>query len=524
MSWYKAGTVQVTTGSAAVLGTGTQWVSKLKIGEVFYAPDGKLYEIESVSSDTTLTLTLPYAGDSNPAGTYVVIPTQGYLRSLASNVADLIALYQAVPDNVEHAEAAATNAAASAAVAVDKATQAETARGFAVFAQAAAEAARGVAESSAATASTKASEASASATAAHASETAAATSQASASTDAATAVTKASAASASASTASTAATTATTKAGEASTSASDALASKNSASASASTATTKAGEAATSATNAASSAATATAKAAEASASATAANQSKVDAQAIKDSMTEAAVLSVSGKTGVVTLTKSDVGLSNVDNLSRAQILASPTITGTPQGITKAHVGLANVDDTPDTSKPVSTAQAAAILAAVPVGTPMMWVTSTPPAGWLKRNGAAVSRTTYSALFAVIGTTFGAGNGSTTFNLPDDRGLVERGWDDGRGYDPSRVFGSEQGDAIRNISGGLAFHGSGTATALQLANGAFVPGVGRGSYNAGTTYSGSVSYDGATFDASTQVPTAGENRVKNRAYLPIIKY
>lgn len=58
-----------------------------------------------------------------------------------------------------------------------------------------------------------------------------------------------------------------------------------------------------------------------------------------------------------------------------------------------------------------------------PVGALVMWTTNTAPIGWLLCNGTAVSRTTYAALFAVIGTTFGAGDGSTTFNLPN---YVER--------------------------------------------------------------------------------------------------
>lgn len=71
------------------------------------------------------------------------------------------------------------------------------------------------------------------------------------------------------------------------------------------------------------------------------------------------------------------------------------------------------------------------------------------PAGWLKANGAAVSRTTYATLFAAIGTTFGAGDGSTTFNLPDLRGEFLRSWDDGRGVDAGREFGSAQADAFQ---------------------------------------------------------------------------
>ena len=68
----------------------------------------------------------------------------------------------------------------------------------------------------------------------------------------------------------------------------------------------------------------------------------------------------------------------------------------------------------------------------------------TAPSTWLKANGAAVSRTIYAELFAAIGTTFGVGDGFNTFNLPDMRGEFPRGWDDGRGVDAGRAFGSKQ--------------------------------------------------------------------------------
>ena len=55
----------------------------------------------------------------------------------------------------------------------------------------------------------------------------------------------------------------------------------------------------------------------------------------------------------------------------------------------------------------------------VPSGALFMWPTSTAPTGYLNCNGTAVSRTTYSTLFAVVGTTFGTGDGTTTFNLPN---------------------------------------------------------------------------------------------------------
>jgi microcystin-dependent protein len=63
----------------------------------------------------------------------------------------------------------------------------------------------------------------------------------------------------------------------------------------------------------------------------------------------------------------------------------------------------------------------AASAATVPAGFLSMWPTATAPSGYLLCNGAAVSRTTYAGLFAVIGTTFGAGDTTTTFNLPDYR-------------------------------------------------------------------------------------------------------
>ncbi len=75
---------------------------------------------------------------------------------------------------------------------------------------------------------------------------------------------------------------------------------------------------------------------------------------------------------------------------------------------------------------------------------------STPSLGWLECNGAAVSRTTYAALFAAIGTTFGVGDGSTTFNIPEIRGEFVRGWDHGRGVDAGRVLGSAQTHDIQS--------------------------------------------------------------------------
>lgn len=85
-------------------------------------------------------------------------------------------------------------------------------------------------------------------------------------------------------------------------------------------------------------------------------------------------------------------------------------------------------------------------------GTVAYHAAATPPSGWLKADGSAVSRTTYAALYAAIGVTFGSGDGSTTFNLPNLRGEFLRGFDDGRGVDSGRVFGSAQGHEFASHS------------------------------------------------------------------------
>ena len=77
---------------------------------------------------------------------------------------------------------------------------------------------------------------------------------------------------------------------------------------------------------------------------------------------------------------------------------------------------------------------------------------STAPSGWLAADGSAVSRTTYAALFAAISTTFGTGDGSTTFNLPNLGGQFTRNWISGQTTDSGRAFGSTQADAFKSHS------------------------------------------------------------------------
>lgn len=127
---------------------------------------------------------------------------------------------------------------------------------------------------------------------------------------------------------------------------------------------------------------------------------------------------------------------------------------------------------------------------------------STPPVGWLAANGALISRTVYSTLFAAIGTTYGVGDGTTTFALPDLRGEFVRGLDSGRGVDTGRALGSAQSDALKS-------HQHSVAAAPYLTHG-FIAGGG----NAFSTDS----------QSTTGLTGGTETRPRNIALLAIIKW
>lgn len=117
----------------------------------------------------------------------------------------------------------------------------------------------------------------------------------------------------------------------------------------------------------------------------------------------------------------------------------------------------------------------------MPVGAIIMWAGAFPPTGWLRCAGGAVSRTVYDDLFSAIGTTFGQGNASTTFDLPDFRGRAPRATDRGAGLDPdagSRTamntgglagdnIGSIQQDEIKSHSHEMPNGGTGANTEID---------------------------------------------------------
>ena len=142
----------------------------------------------------------------------------------------------------------------------------------------------------------------------------------------------------------------------------------------------------------------------------------------------------------------------------------------------------------------------------VPSGTVIAFGNSSAPVGFLKCNGAAISRTIYQDLFSAIGTVFGAGNGSTTFTLPDLRGEFVRGWDDSRAIDSGRTIGSYQGSNVGSHTHNVTMY--------------------RYSINYQAHYSPNNNAHGEyTFTATTDNGTqTGETRPRNVALLYCIKY
>ena len=180
----------------------------------------------------------------------------------------------------------------------------------------------------------------------------------------------------------------------------------------------------------------------------------------------------------------------------------------------------------------------------VPSGAVFCMAVAIVPSGYLECNGAAVSRTGYAALFAVIGTQYGAGNGSSTFNLPDLRGEFVRGYDHGRGIDSGRNIATSQ--TADNQSHTHSINISGTANTKSLtggirkisegfdangsASGVFTKtqdGTNSITGSSSTSPVGGVNFDGShdhTFSASgTSGSHGSETRPRNIAMMYVIK-
>lgn len=207
--------------------------------------------------------------------------------------------------------------------------------------------------------------------------------------------------------------------------------------------------------------------------------------------------------------------------LNAKAALASPALTGTPTAPT-ANVG------TSTTQIATTEFVAVAVTSAVPVSTVIAIANAVVPTGFLECNGVTISRTTYASLFSKIGTTYGVGDGSTTFAIPDLRGEFIRGWDNGRGVDSSRTIGSIQQQSFQshNHAAGVSTSG-GHAHPFSKAEG-YASGmdgwVGQGNPAYGTTtlWTGGAGEHTHTVDVYSN--GSQETRPRNIALMYCIKY
>ena len=235
-----------------------------------------------------------------------------------------------------------------------------------------------------------------------------------------------------------------------------------------------------------------------------------------------AGVASFATRTGAVTPASGDYSVGQVTG---AAPLASPGLTGTPTAPTAsagtnttqiASTGFVTASLSPYLTSATAATTYAPILAGVPTGAVFFFAGSSCPSGALENDGAPVSRSGATAnLFAAIGTLWGAGDGSTTFNKPDLRGYFVRGYDHGRGIDAGRAIASAQADMVgphnHNFSGVPA--DSGDPSTVDVGSTAGSP------YNALAL--GPASGAGSLRIANS---TGAETRPKNVAMLSCIKF
>ena len=162
----------------------------------------------------------------------------------------------------------------------------------------------------------------------------------------------------------------------------------------------------------------------------------------------------------------------------------------------------------------------------IPTGMIAPFAMSSPPTGWLECNGATISRSTYATLFAAIGTTYGAGDGSSTFVLPDLRATFIRGFDNSRGIDTGRTFGSFQDQGIPAMKGDIADAHGQSRTQTNAVSGFtnVFEGVGTSSWRT-SIESSSGDYAEIRFDSTRIIPDAphGGVRPRNLALMYMIK-
>lgn len=100
MAWYRTGTASVTAASTTVTGSGTAFVANARVGDAFIGPDGRLYEISNVASDSAISILPAYIGSSASGQGYAISPVQGYVKKLADEAGQLLNEYGNIVDTL----------------------------------------------------------------------------------------------------------------------------------------------------------------------------------------------------------------------------------------------------------------------------------------------------------------------------------------------------------------------------------------------------------------------------------------
>lgn len=219
--------------------------------------------------------------------------------------------------------------------------------------------------------------------------------------------------------------------------------------------------------------------------------------------------------------TVGDLALGDADVLlSRVAGAVSVLIGGAPRFQVAAADGPTRPDDAVTANGLVRRSQVESLVdAIIPIGFPAMWPASSPPTGWIKRNGALLPRSMYPRLTAAIQSgylnvvseaawpnspgAFTLGDGATTIRVPDARGLVDKGHHDGSSAfttNTTRLLSSIEWDDVKSHNHGILMYGQET---------------GSGRVTEGGPPDGGVKY--------TENTGGPENLIRNASYLPILR-